>query len=122
MWFVIPMLIGLLLIAAFSGGLALCLHLLKPGMAKRVRTLLAGGLAGFLPMSIAFGGFFSQAAEMRADGNDEFMLGLLALVVFQVVLWAVFALPAAWWVTEKLDRSAAPNLIETDEETLAIEG
>ncbi|WP_144096486.1 hypothetical protein [Croceicoccus sediminis] len=121
MWFLIPLIIGLVLVAAFSGGLALCLHLLRPGLAKRTRILIAGGLAGFLPMSIAFGGFFSQSADLLRDGGSEFALGLTALVVFQFVLWAVFTLPAAWYVTEKLDGDDAPA-IGADEETLAIEG
>lgn len=121
MWFLIPLIIGLVLVAAFSGGLALGLHLLRPGLAKRARILIAGGLAGFLPMSIAFGGFFSEAGELLSEGGSEFALGLTALVVFQFVLWAVFTLPAAWYVSEKLDGDGTPA-IGTDEESLAIEG
>lgn len=122
MWVVLSVLVGLFLITAFSGGLALCLRLLAPNMTKRARILTAGGLAGFLPMSIAFGGFFSQAAEMLDDGGSDFALALMSLIVTQIVLWAVFALPAAWWVTEKLDREDSPPMLETDEDTLAIEG
>ena len=96
---------GLALLAAMSAGIALGLHLIVPRWSERRRALVAAGIAAFLPMSLAFGGFFTESAEMLAEDSDGFVLGLLALCVLQVILWAIVALPPAWFVTHRLSRA-----------------
>ena len=93
---------GLALLAAMSAGIALGLHLIVPRWSERRRALVAAGIAAFLPMSLAFGGFFTESAEMLSEDSDGFLLGLLALCVLQVILWAIVALPPAWFVTHRL--------------------
>lgn len=121
MW-LLWLIVGLALLAAFSAGLALGLRLLAPARSKRSRMLLAGGLAGFLPMSVAFAAFLFEAADELGQGGQEFALGLLALVVLQLVLWAVVTLPAAWYVTERLAGEDSAALYESEGAPAAIEG
>lgn len=117
MW-VVWVLLVIVLIAGMSAGLALGMHLLMPRMAERARILWASGLAAFLPMSLAFGGFFMEAEV----ADDEFFLSVVALVLISFVILSVCCLPPAWWATTRLARGKddTPEL-ETDEPEL-IEG
>lgn len=117
MW-VLWVLLAILLIAGMSAGLALGMHLLFPRMAERARILWASGLSAFLPMSLAFGGFFLEAEI----ADDEFFLSVLALVLISFVILSVCCLPPAWWATTRLGRGKdkRPEL-ESDEPEL-IEG
>ena len=117
MW-LLWVLLTIFLIAAMSAGLALGMHLLFPRMAARARIIWAAGLAAFLPMSLAFGGFFLEANV----ADDEFLLSVVALVLLTFVILSVCCLPPAWWATTRLGRGkdAAPQ-IEGDEPEL-IEG
>jgi hypothetical protein len=109
--------LGVVVIAAMSAGLALGMHLLFPRMSERARVIWAAGLAAFLPMSLAFGGFFLEADV----ADDEFFLSTLALVLLSFVILSVCCLPPAWWATTRLGRgkgdvpqvdSDDPELIE----------
>lgn len=117
MWFLwVVLVIGV--IAAMAAGLALAMHLLFPRMSARARVIWASALAAFLPMSLAFGGFF-----MEADvAEDDFLISTLALVVLSFVILSVCCLPPAWWATTRLARgkNEAPQLQNEDPE--AIEG
>ena len=117
MWF-LWVLLTIFLIAGMSGGLALGMHLLFPRMAERARIMWAAGIATFLPMSLAFGGFFLEAEV----ADDEFLLSVVALVLLTLVILTVCCLPPAWWATTRLWRgkNEAPQ-IESDEPEL-IEG
>ncbi len=110
--------LGIALIASMSAGLALGMHLLFPRMTERARILWAGGLAAFLPMSVAFGGFFLEAQV----SDDDMFISTLALVVLSFVILSVCCLPPAWWATTRLGRgkAGAPQ-IESEEPDL-IEG
>lgn len=117
MW-LLYVLAGIALIAGLSAGSALGLHLLKPDWSERKRTLVSAAIAAFLPMGIAFGGFFSEVSAF----DDEFMLGLAALVVIQLLVLTICALPPAWWTTSKLSGGQpAPALPEAEDPHL-IEG
>lgn len=106
------------LIAGMSAGLALGMHLLFPRMSERARILWASGLAAFLPMSLAFGGFFLEANV----AEDDFFISTLALVLLSFVILSVCCLPPAWWATTKLgrgkDEDSAPQLEGDDPELL----
>lgn len=110
--------LGLVVLAGMSGGLALGLHLLAPRMSERKRILLASGMSAFLPMSIVFGGFLSEVDL----ADDEFLLSFGALVVLFFMILSVCCLPPAWYTTTRLARgkNPAPQL-EADEPDL-IEG
>ncbi|MFB0611174.1 hypothetical protein [Aurantiacibacter poecillastricola] len=116
MW-ILWVLLAILLIAAMSGGLALGMHLLFPRMAERARILWAAGLAAFLPMSLAFGGFFLEAEIAQ----DDFLLSLVALVLLSFLILSVCCLPPAWWATTRLGRGtkeAAPQIDSDDPELI----
>lgn len=117
MW-LLWVLLAITLIAAMSGGLALGMHLLFPRMAERARILWASGLAAFLPMSLAFGGFFLEANV----SDDDFFISTLALVTITFVILSVCCLPPAWWTTTRLgrDKDNTPQ-VESDDPEL-IEG
>ena len=114
MWIIYIIAAALLLLAALSAGFALTLHLAAPRWSLRKRSLVAGAIAAFLPMSLAFGGFFYGAEDLIGDGQEDFVLGLLALILVQAILWAIICLPPAWFVGQRLSRVAAPvpELIE----------
>lgn len=107
--------LAIALIAAMSGGLALGMHLLFPRMAERARILWASGLAAFLPMSLAFGGFFLEADI----SGDDFWLSTLALVLLTFLILSVCCLPPAYLATTRLARGkqAMPEL-ESDKPEL----
>lgn len=108
------------LIAGMSAGLALGMHLLFPRMSERGRIIWASGLAAFLPMSLAFGGFFLEANVAQ----DDFFLSTLALVLLSFVILSTCCLPPAWWATTKLARGKDSDdtpKIESDDPEL-IEG
>ncbi|WP_120078353.1 hypothetical protein [Aurantiacibacter odishensis] len=116
MW-LLWVLLTIFLIAGMSAGLALGMHLLFPRMAERARIIWAAGLAAFLPMSLAFGGFFLEANV----AEDEFLLSVVALVLLTFVILSVCCLPPAWYATTRLGRGKetvpeiendAPELIE----------
>lgn len=117
MW-LLWVLLAIIVIAAMSGGLALGMHLLLPRMTERARIIWAAAIATFLPMSLAFGGFFLEAEV----ADDEFLLSVVALVLLTFVILSVCCLPPAWYATTRLGRGKdeAP-LIENDEPEL-IEG
>ncbi|RPF70603.1 hypothetical protein [Aurantiacibacter spongiae] len=107
------------LVSAMAAGLALGMHLLVPGWSERRRALIASLIAGGAPMTLAFGGFFSG----DIDTGEDFALGLASLVIVQLVLLAVFALPPAWWVTSRLAGPKAPRAaIDHGESELLTEG
>ena len=114
MWIIYIVIACLLVLAALSAGFALALHLAAPRWSLRKRTLIAGAIAAFLPMSVAFGGFFYGAEDLIGDGQEDFVLGLLALILVQAILWAIICLPPAWIVGQRLSRVTAPvpELIE----------
>jgi len=116
MW-LLWVLLGFFLISAMSGGLALGMHLLFPHLAERRRIIWSAGIAAFLPMSLAFGGFFSDAQV----ADEDFFLGMVALMLLSVIIFSVCCLPPAWWTTVRLGRrrelaprldTEAPELIE----------
>jgi len=110
--------LGVVVIAAMSAGLALGMHLLFPRMSERGRIIWASGLAAFLPMSLAFGGFFLEADV----ADDDFFIATLALVLLSFVILSVCCLPPAWWATTRLGRGqASPPQLESDDPEL-IEG
>ena len=110
--------LAIALIAAMSGGLALGMHLLFPRMAERARILWASGLAAFLPMSLAFGGFF---LEGNVSG-DDFWISTMALVLLTFLILSVCCLPPAYLATTRLARGKEQaSELETDEPEL-IEG
>jgi hypothetical protein len=103
--------IVLAVIAALSAGMALGLHLLKPDWSERRRVLWSGTIAALLPMSVAFGGFFYGAEDVLSGGGEDFVIGLMALLALQVMLWAIICLPPAWLVTSRLSTGhSAPAL------------
>ncbi len=108
--------LGVVVIAAMSAGLALGMHLLFPRMSERARVIWAAGLAAFLPMSLAFGGFFLEADV----ADDEFFLSTLALVLLSFVILSVCCLPPAWWATTRLGRGKGdvPQLDSDDPELI----
>lgn len=118
MWLLF-VLAAVLAIAGLSAGCALALHLIKPEWSESKRTLISAAVAGILPMSIVFGGFFAEAEV----SGDDFMLGLGALVLMQVMVLTICALPPAWWTTNKLSKEpdALPALPESEDAPL-IEG
>lgn len=107
---------GIAVLAAMSAGLALGLHLVAPAMTERKRVLLAGGLATMLPMSVAFGGFFSEVELV----DSEFVLGLAALIVATIAIFSVVCLPPAWLASTRLSRAKqpAPLIEDSDPELL----
>lgn len=106
------------LIAGMSAGLSLGMHLLFPRMAERARIIWAAGLAAFLPMSLAFGGFLLEADV----AEDDFLLSFIALVLLSFVILSVCCLPPAWWATTRLGRGKGDaRQLESDEPEL-IEG
>ena len=112
---------ALLVIAGMSAGLALGLHLMAPGWSERRRSLLAAGIATGLPMSIAFGGFFTEFDMLWNGESNEFALGLLSLVLLTLVLASIVCLPGSWWVTRKLAGTGEPPAVAGDgEETELI--
>ena len=106
-------LLGLCVLAAMSAGLALGLHLMVPGWTQRRRILTAAAIAILAPASVPLAGFL---LEVDLGSSEEFVLGLMALLVATGAIWAVIGLPMAWWVTRKL----APET-GTAEEELALE-
>ena len=107
--------IVLAVIAALSAGMALGLHLLKPDWSERRRVLWSGTIAALLPMSVAFGGFFYGAEDVLSGGGEDFVIGLMALVALQVMLWAIICLPPAWFVTSRLSpKDRIPELPSFD--------
>jgi len=108
--------LGIAVIAAMSAGLALGMHLLFPRMSERARVIWASALAAFLPMSLAFGGFFMEANVAQ----DDFFIATLALVVLSFVILSVCCLPPAWWATTRLARGKdeAPQLDSDDPELI----
>ncbi len=117
MW-ILWVVLTIAVIAAMSGGLALGMHLLFPNMAERARIIWAAGLAAFLPMSLAFGGFFLEANV----SDDDFLLSTMALVLLAFIILSVCCLPPAYLATTRLARgqTKVPE-IETDDPEL-IEG
>lgn len=118
MW-LLYVLAAVALVAGLSAGSALALYLIAPGWSERKRTLISAAIAGILPMTIVFGGFLSEAAPV----DDDFMLGLTALLVIQLLVLTICALPPAWWTTSKLGqgKTDAPALPDSDDTPL-IEG
>ena len=109
--------LALLIMSGLAAGLALGAHLLLPRSSERARILWSAGIAGVLPMSLAFAGFLSEARVP----DEDFGMSLLALVVLQLVILAVFCLPAAWFTTTRLGGTPdtqpllgedAPDLVE----------
>lgn len=109
--------LAIALIAAMSAGLALGLHLLKPGWSANRRALVAAGIAAFLPGSLAFGGFFSDGPT-----GDEALLGFIALLVAQLAIFSICALPPAWWTSARLAGRGAAPLLPADDAPRPIEG
>ena len=101
---------GLGLMSAFAAGLSLGGGLIFPGASKRKRALVSSAIGALLPMSIPLMGFLFEAEI--SDGSD-FALSLTALVLLTALVWAVFALPAAWWVAGRTGGQAgsAPALL-----------
>lgn len=108
--------LGIALIAGMSAGLALGMHLLFPRMTERARILWATGLAAFLPMSLAFGGFFMEANV----SGDDFWISTIALVLLSVLILSVCCLPPAYWATTSLarDKVMTPELDATEPELI----
>jgi len=72
-------------------------------------------------MSIAFGGFLTDAGSLLDGGGSDFALGLLALILTTVILAAVFCLPASWWVSTKLaGGTTRPAVVDQSEEPAAL--
>lgn len=115
MWMVY-VLAGLVVLAAMSGGLALGMHLFAPRMSEAKRILLASAITTVLPMSIAFGGFLSEADV----GDSDFMISLSALLVTTLAVFTVCSLPAAWFTTTRLGRSddGAPAIESVEPELI----
>ncbi|BBC72426.1 hypothetical protein AEB_P1558 [Altererythrobacter sp. B11] len=95
--------------ALLSAGLALGLSLLAPRWRAGRRAILAAAVAALLPMSLAFGGFLLDA---DIDDPQDYALGLLALIVFTVILFAIFCLPPAWLVAKRLGRDDSAPQVE----------
>lgn len=117
---VLILVIVALVVMALSAGLGLGLHLVAPGWSLRKRAVVAACIASGLPMSIAFGGFLTDA-DALLDGGGDFALGLLALILTTVILAAVFCLPASWWVSTRLaGESTLPAVADQSEEPAAL--
>lgn len=99
--------LGLCVLAAMSAGIALGLHLMAPGWTERRRIMVAAGAAILAPASIPMAGFLLEA---DLDSPNDFLLGLMSLLVGTGAIWAVIGLPMAWWVTRRL----APAESRTD--------
>ena len=112
---------GLGLVSAFAAGLSLGGGLIVPGASKRKRALVSSAIAALLPMSIPLIGFLFEAEI--SDGSD-FALSLTALVLLTALVWAVFALPPAWWVAGRKggEDGAAPALPHDEPDLLPSEG
>ncbi|WP_126665532.1 hypothetical protein [Croceibacterium ferulae] len=118
---VLILVIVALVVMALSAGLGLGLHLVAPGWSLRKRAVVAACIASGLPMSIAFGGFLTDAGSLLEDGGGDFALGLLALILTTVILAAVFCLPAAWWVSTRLaGEGTRPAVADQSEEPAAL--
>lgn len=114
MW-VLWVVLGIIVLAAMSAGMALGMHLLMPRWSERRRILTASALTAVLPMIIIFGGFFMEVEA----ADDEFFMGVTALVLLFFVILTVCALPPAWWATTRLGRGDTQT--PAIEETPAIE-
>ena len=114
MW-VLYVIVALLLVAGLSAGSALALHIAAPRMALRKRIIIAALIGALLPMSVAWGGFLSEAGELLADETSGFVLGFLALLVLQFLLLATCCLPPAWYTATRL-AGAKTAAIEADED------
>lgn len=112
----------LAVIAALSSGLALGLHLAVPQWSQRKRIMMAAGLAAFLPMSVAFGGFLIEEGPHLLEDGQTFSLGLLALLVVQVMLFAMICLPPAWFVSSRLEGDENPEPLPEPTPTPLVEG
>ena len=112
---------GIGLVSAFAAGLSLGGGLIFPGASKRKRALISSAIAALLPMSIPLMGFLFEAEI--SDGSD-FALSLTALVLLTALVWAVFALPPAWWVAGRTGGAdgAAPALPHDEPDLLPSEG
>lgn len=118
MW-VVWVILAIALIAAMSAGLSLGMHLLAPRMSERARILWASGLAAFLPMSLAFGGFLYETDLATQDAQ----LGLVALVLLTFMILSICCLPPAWWATTRLARGRNDEAPAVDhDEPELIEG
>ncbi len=108
--------LAIALIAGMSAGLALGMHLLFPRVTERARILWASGLAAFLPMSLAFGGFFMEANV----SGDDFWISTMALVLLSFLILSVCCLPAAYWATTGLARGndTVPEIDSDDPELI----
>ena len=112
---------GIGLVSAFAAGLSLGGRLIFPGASKRKRALVSSAIAALLPMSIPLMGFLFEAEI--SDGSD-FALSLTALVLLTALVWAVFALPPAWWVASRTagEDGAASALPHDEPDLLPSEG
>ena len=112
---------GIGLVSAFAAGLSLGGGLIFPGASKRKRALVSSSIAALLPMSIPLMGFLFEAEI--SDGSD-FALSLTALVLLTALVWAVFALPPAWWVAGRTGGAdgASPALPHDEPDLLPSEG
>ena len=111
---------GIGLVGAFAAGLSLGGGRIFPGASKRKRALTSSAIAALLPMSIPLMGFLFEAEP--SDGSD-FALSLTALVLATALIWAVFALPPAWWVAGRTGGAdGAPALPHDEPDLLPSEG
>ena len=88
-------LLGLAVLAMTSGGIALALHLFRPGSSRRRRILWSAAITALLPSAIVFGGFLFEALPAASEARSELVLGFLALLFGALVLFAVICLPPA---------------------------
>ena len=112
---------GIGLVSAFAAGLSLGGGLIFPRASNRKRALASSAIAALLPMSIPLMGFLFEAEI--SDGSD-FALSLTALVLLTALVWAVFALPPAWWVAGRTGREkgTAPALPHDEPDLIPSEG
>ncbi|OYX66316.1 MAG: hypothetical protein B7Y88_05380 [Sphingomonadales bacterium 32-64-17] len=102
---------GLAVIGLISAGLSLGTHVLAPQWSRRGKIMAGSLCATMLVMALPYAGL---ALDGDLGLSEDGIMAWLALIVLNVLLWAICGLPAAWWTIRRMER-AEPNAGSSEE-------
>ena len=112
--YVLSGLAGLAVIGLISAGLTLGAHVLAPHWSRRGKIMAGSLCATIVVMALPYAGL---AIDGDLGLSEDGILAWLALIVFNVLLWAICGLPAAWWTIRRMERAEA-NPVSAEESDL----